>query len=148
MQVLAVVGPSDSGKTTVVARLAERLAARGPVATVKHLTHEPDIDTEGKDTARHRAGGASRTIGLTDDGSWFGTGDSRDLSAVLGSFEPTHDYALVEGFSDSALPKVVLGGRDAAAPVAVTAASADALDLDAAVAAITDPAAAYEPHEQ
>jgi len=134
MKVLAVVGPSDSGKTTVVAALAGRLAERGNVATVKHLTHEPDVDTEGKDTARHRAGGASRTVGLTDDGSWFATGERRTLDDVLASFAPDHEYAVVEGFSDSDLPKVVLGSRDAAGPVLATARDADALDINGVVA--------------
>lgn len=134
MKVLAVVGPSDSGKTTVVAALAGRLAERGDVATVKHLTHEPDVDTEGKDTARHRAGGASRTVGLTDDGSWFATGERRTLDDVLASFAPDHEYAVVEGFSDSDLPKVVLGGRDAPGPVLATARDADALDINGVVA--------------
>ncbi|WP_435095104.1 molybdopterin-guanine dinucleotide biosynthesis protein B [Halorubrum sp. N11] len=130
MKVIGVAGPSDSGKTTVVAGLATRLSDRGTVGTVKRLTHEPDIDTEGKDTARHRAGGSSRTVGLTDDGGWFGTGDGRTLEDVLDDFARECDYAVVEGFSDSRLPKVSLGDRPAAAPVVATAAGADELGLD------------------
>lgn len=138
MKVLAVVGPSDSGKTAVVAELTERLRDRGPVATVKHLTHEPDVDTEGKDTARHRAAGAAQTIGLTDEGTWFATGEDRSLDDALDHLARNYDYAIVEGFSDSVLPKVVLGDRTAASPVLATAPNADVLDVDEVVDLVTD----------
>lgn len=138
MKVLGVAGPSDSGKTTLVARLAGRLSDREAVGTVKRLTHEPDIDTEGKDTARHRTAGAARTVGLTDDGGWFGTGDGWALRDVLDGFAGECDYALVEGFSDSRLPKVSLGDRPVAAPVVATAADADGIDLDELTETVAD----------
>jgi len=146
MKVLGIAGPSDSGKTTAVAALAGRLRERGSVATVKHLTHEPDVDTEGKDTARHRAGGAAHTVGLTDEGEWFATGEGRDLVDVLAEFDREYDYAIVEGFSGSGLPKIVLGGRAAEEPVVATAPEADALDLDAVVSFLRD-APPYEPEK-
>ncbi len=136
MKVLAVVGPSDSGKTTLVTRLAERLSERGSVATVKHLTHEPDVDTEGKDTARHRAGGSVHTVGVTDEGTWFATGESRSLDEILVEFDRHYEYAIVEGFSGSDLPKVVLGGRAAAGPIVATAPAADAVDIDSVLASL------------
>lgn len=129
MKVLGVVGPSDSGKTTVVAELVTRLGDHGRVGTVKRLTHEPDIDTEGKDTARHRTAGSVRTVGLTDDGRWFGTGDGWTLGDVLDDFACKYDFAIVEGFSDSNLPKVSLGDRSPAPPVVTTATDADELDF-------------------
>ena len=128
MRVLGVAGPSDSGKTTAVAALTTQLRDRGSVATVKHLTHEPDVDTEGKDTARHRAAGAAHTVGITEDGGWFATGDDRTLDAVLNDLTPHVDYVLVEGFSGRHLPTVVLGGRETAPPVIAEAPCADALD--------------------
>jgi molybdopterin synthase catalytic subunit len=136
MKVLGVAGHSDSGKTSVVAELAGRLSDRGTVATVKHLTHEPDVDTEGKDTARHRTAGGIHTVGVTDEGSWFATGENRTLDDILDQFTVNYDYALVEGFSDRPLPKVVLSERSAADPVVATAPDADALDIDAVVEAI------------
>ncbi|MBP1923761.1 molybdopterin-guanine dinucleotide biosynthesis protein MobB [Halorubrum alkaliphilum] len=144
MKVIGVAGPSDSGKTTVVERLARRLDELGTVATVKHLTHEPDVDTEGKDTARHRASGAVHTVGVTDEGEWFATGEGRDLDDILAEFDRRYEYAVVEGFSGSGLPKVVLGGRAAEGPVVATAPEADALDLDAVVSFLRD-APPYEP---
>jgi len=143
MKVLGVAGPSDSGKTTVVAGLAARLSQCGTVGTVKRLTHEPDIDTDGKDTARHREAGSARTVGLTDGGGWFGTGNGRTLPDVLDDFAPECDYVLVEGFSGSRLPKVSLGDRSTASPVVATAADADTLDLDEVTAVVED-LASYE----
>ncbi|ELZ32883.1 bifunctional molybdopterin-guanine dinucleotide biosynthesis protein MobB/MoaE [Halorubrum tebenquichense DSM 14210] len=96
---------------------------------MKRLTHEPDIDTDGKDTARHREAGSVRTVGVTDDGDWFGTGDRWTLEDMLNDFARECDYALVEGFSESRLPKVSLGDRSAAPPVVATAADADDLAL-------------------
>jgi len=130
MQVLGIAGASDSGKTTLVERLTERCAADGRVATVKHCTHPPDVDTEGKDTARHRAAGAAETVALTDDGSWFATGQGRTLTETLDALAPDYDYAFVEGYSDSSLPKVVLGDREAADPVLARFDSGERADLD------------------
>jgi len=142
MYVLGVVGPSDSGKTTLVERLVARLTDRGRVATVKHLTHAPDIDTEGKDTARHRAAGAAATYGLTDEEGWFATGTERTLDETLADLAPAYDYAVVEGFSHAAIPQVVLGDADHAGPELAAGPDADAIDVDAAL----DELAATEPY--
>ena len=133
MQTVAIVGPSDAGKTTLVERLVERLD--GEVATVKHLDHAPDIDTDGKDTARHRAAGAHVTYGLSDEG-WFATGAERSLSTLLDDLAPDHDYALVEGFSSHGLPAVVLGGREHAGLELAAAPDVEGIDLDALRTAI------------
>ncbi|MCU4718291.1 molybdopterin synthase [Halapricum hydrolyticum] len=135
MHVLGVVGYSDTGKTTLLERLAERLAERGRVATIKHL-HEFDIDVEGKDTDRHRAAGADRTYGITDDGEWFATGSDRTLRDALEDVAPEFDYALVEGFSGAAIPQVVIGERDHAGDAIATAPEADAVDVDDVVDAL------------
>ncbi|MFB6178525.1 MAG: molybdopterin synthase [Halorientalis sp.] len=141
MKVLGVVGPSDSGKTTLVCRLTDRLTDRGRVATVKHLTHAPDIDTEGKDTARHRAAGAATTYGLTDDSGWFATGEDRTLDDTLDDLAPTYDYVIVEGCSWATIPQVVLAERDHAGPELAAAPDADAVDVDTVLDALaeTDP---------
>ncbi|MFB6143105.1 MAG: molybdopterin synthase [Halorientalis sp.] len=143
MKVLGVVGPSDAGKTTLVEALVERLTDRGRVATVKHLTHEPDVDTAGKDTARHRAAGADATYGLTEEAGWFATGDERSLDATLDDLAPDYDYAILEGFSGARVPHVVLGERDHAGEALLEASGADAVDTDA----VLDALAGTKPHE-
>lgn len=134
MHVLGVAGHSDSGKTTLVERLVERVAPSNSVATVKRCEHPPDVETEGKDTARHRAAGAEATFATTDAGEWFATGGSRTLDATLDELAPAYDYVFVEGYSEASIPKVVLGERDAADPVLHRAASADDVDVDAVLA--------------
>ncbi|EMA43853.1 molybdopterin synthase [Halococcus saccharolyticus] len=137
MKALAVVGASETGKTTLIERLVDRLDERGSVATIKHLDHAPDIDTHGKDTARHRDAGAAVTYGVDDEG-WFATGDARDLDEILDDLAPDHDYAIVEGFSGRHLPAVVLGDRDHAGRELASADDADGIDLDAVCTAIDD----------
>lgn len=137
MKAVAVVGPSDSGKTTFIERLVERLDERGTVATVKHLDHAPDIDTQGKDTARHRTAGASVTYGVSDDG-WFATGESRTLGETLDELAAEYDYAVVEGYSTLDLPTVALGGREYSGSALAAAPEAEDIDLDAVIEQIED----------
>ena len=138
MKLLGIAGPSGSGKTTLVERLLDRLTDRGRVATVKHVDHGVDIDREGKDTHRHRTAGAAETHAVTDDGAWFATGEDRTLEDVLESLAPDYDYTLVEGYSGAAIPTVALGGRDHDGETVAAAPEADAVDLDAVVAALEE----------
>lgn len=118
MRAVGVVGESDAGKTTLIERLIPVLGERGRVATVKSIHHDIEIDEEGTDTCRHRAAGAGTVVGVTpsltvtfepagkddhgDDGALL-RGILRDLEG--GGF----DYALVEGFAASPIPKLVVG---------------------------------------
>jgi len=136
MKVVAVVGPSDTGKTGLVERLVGAL--EGEVATVKHLTHPPERDGEGTDTARHRAAGAGTTYGLADGGTWFAEGEGWSLNATLETLAPDYDYAVLEGFSDATVPKLELGETESAGETLLAAPEADAVDTADAVAAIQD----------
>ena len=112
MKPVCIVGPRESGKTTLVERLTTRLSDRGRVATVKHIDCEPDIDTSGKDTHRHRSAGAGETYGIAEDGQWFATGECRSLGETLDELAIRYDYVIVEGYSNADLPTIALGGRD------------------------------------
>ncbi|MCL9812378.1 molybdopterin synthase [Natranaeroarchaeum aerophilus] len=133
MQLLGVVGPSDSGKTTLVERIVNRLSERGRVATIKRMTHAPEIDTDGKDTHRHRSAGAETTYGMTDDDGWFATGEERTLDETLAELATTHDYTVVEGYSEADLPQVVLAGREHAGTAIAEGEDADAVDVPAVI---------------
>lgn len=135
MYVLGIVGPSDSGKTRLVESLAARLAERGRVAAVKRLGESPTIDTAGTDTDRHREAGAATTYGLTG-GEWFATGVDRTLAETLDELASGHDYALVEGFADAAIPQVALGGREHRGETVATAENADGIDIGAVIEAL------------
>jgi molybdopterin-guanine dinucleotide biosynthesis protein B len=61
--IVSIVGTSGSGKTILLEKLIPELVCRGyRVATVKHSTHDFDIDQKGKDTWRHKRAGAFMTV--------------------------------------------------------------------------------------
>jgi molybdopterin synthase catalytic subunit len=142
MHVCAIAGHSDTDKTTLVERLVERLRERGPVGTVKHIDCEPDVDTEGKDTARHRAAGATRTYGI-GDGAWVATGDEHSLHEALDDLGQHCEYAVVEGFAGARLPTVVLGETEVEGDVLARYPSGEDADVDEIVAALD----ARDPYE-
>lgn len=136
MYTLAVTGPSDAGKTTAVERLVERIDA--PVATVKHLTHPPAIDTEGKDTARHRKAGAVVTYGLYEH-RWFATGAERSIEDILDTLAPKYEYAILEGFADVAVPTIVVGSEtEPAGEVLARYETGKAIDVEAVLDALAE----------
>jgi molybdopterin synthase catalytic subunit len=143
MRVLGIVGPSDSGKTALVEQLVGQLTDRGQVASVKHLTSDPMIDTDGKDTARHQKAGAAATYGISEDVGWFATGQDRTLQETLDDLAPAYEYALVEGYSQARIPTVALGGRDHAGETVATAPDVGAVDATDLVEALEN----LEPYE-
>ncbi len=60
---IAIVGKSDAGKTTLLEKLIRELKRRGyRVATIKHDAHHFEIDHPGKDSYRHFHAGADWTL--------------------------------------------------------------------------------------
>lgn len=123
MKAFCVVGPSDSGKTTLVERLVPLLDERGRVATVKSIHHDVEVDEEGKDTYRHREAGAERVVGVTPETRFefsdYGNRDDdvdklEEIRTTLDRLaDEGYDYAVVEGFAESSLPKLTVGDTDA-----------------------------------
>ncbi|MDX8414040.1 MAG: molybdopterin-guanine dinucleotide biosynthesis protein B [Mariprofundales bacterium] len=61
--VLAIVGRSNSGKTTLMEKLVQQLTHQGlRIATIKHSHHQPPMDQPGKDSWRHKKAGAVRAL--------------------------------------------------------------------------------------
>ncbi len=102
-------GPSNSGKTRLVELLLPQLRAAGlRVGTVKHASHQPKIDTPGKDSWRHGQAGASRVLLLgPDNASLFVHGtNQKELWPWLDCFAGDVDLVLVEGFQRTAMRHV------------------------------------------
>ena len=137
MRALGIVGPSHAGKTALVGRLTDRLAEDGRVGTIRHLASAPDADADDVSGLRDSAPAADTTYGLADDGAWVAAGETTSLDDALAALAPTHDYALVEGFADADLPKIVLGSREHAGRALVEAPDADAVDVEAAAEALS-----------
>lgn len=119
--ILAIVGRSKSGKTTLLEKLLRELTARGRrVGTIKHHYHgSVTVDVPGKDSWRHRQAGA-RAVALLSPETLFLVRDNADGLSVerlahLGLWGL--DLVLTEGFKASAMPKIEVNRRAQDAPL-------------------------------
>lgn len=108
MKVISVVGYKKSGKTALVSALVRQLSEFGTVGTVKHMG-EQRLNPGETDTGRHFDAGADTVIGITGTELVSFSRDP-DLEAALDMLcDRGLDFAVVEGFKESKLPKIVLG---------------------------------------
>jgi molybdopterin-guanine dinucleotide biosynthesis protein B len=110
--ILCIVGRSNSGKTTLIERVIPELVRAGyRVATVKHAGHGFDLDTEGKDSWRHKRAGASAVIVLSK-GSLAMFADVSDQIKVEEIRDRFLDHAIdliiAEGWKSEGYPKIVV----------------------------------------
>jgi molybdopterin-guanine dinucleotide biosynthesis protein MobB len=106
MKVISVVGTKKTGKTALVAALVASLAKHGKVGTIKNMAGH---DVDRGDTKRHFDAGADEVIGL-GEARLKVTRERGDLDSALAELERDGvDYAVVEGFKHSNLPKIVMG---------------------------------------
>ncbi len=116
MKIVSVVGPKKSGKTTLVEELVRSLKRHGRVGTIKNMPHHP-VEDRG-DTKRHFEAGADVVVGVGQEGVFFKVARSGGLEEALEELRREGvDYAIVEGFKRSDLPKIVLGGIDVPNPI-------------------------------
>jgi molybdopterin-guanine dinucleotide biosynthesis protein B len=105
MKRVHIIGRKNSGKTTLITELVERLSSMHyRVGTVKHTHHHHELDTPGKDSYRHRRAGAT-AVGILSPGmiAAFLPTDVNDAKtgrydALLSMFSDC-DLVLVEGDS-------------------------------------------------
>jgi molybdopterin-guanine dinucleotide biosynthesis protein len=113
---VAVVGKSDSGKTTLVERLLPELLRLGlRVATVKHDAHSFDIDHPGKDSYRHGAAGATAYVVSSPEKVAYVGRVEKELSLVeiVQRFFADMELVLVEGYKRSAPHRIEIFRRGA-----------------------------------
>lgn len=111
---VAIVGPSNSGKTELICRLVGWFQAQGlEVAVLKH-SHKLDLGDQGKDTGRYRRAGA-RNVALAAPGLLQITHylpEDPPVEQVLSAWAPDADVILVEGYKSASLPKISLVGAE------------------------------------
>ncbi len=108
MKVISVVGYKKSGKTALVSALVSQLSGFGTVGTVKHMG-EQRLNPAETDTGRHFDAGADMVIGITGTELVSFARDS-DLEDALDMLcDRGLDFAVVEGFKGSNLPKIAIG---------------------------------------
>ncbi len=110
--VVAVVGFSKGGKTTVAASLVAALAGQGyRVAAVKHCPHGHEFDRPSSDTDRLYGAGAV-AVAASSPGALTTRrrvcGDLK-LETVVSTVGAGADIVVAEGFKSSTAPKIVVG---------------------------------------
>lgn len=120
--IVAVVGSSNSGKTTAVEALIKGLSKRGyTIASAKHIPDpEFTIDTEGKDTWRYAKAGASSVLSVAPKEltviKKVDTTES-SLEQIVAETPDEVDIVILEGFKglveqDTTIPKIVATKTD------------------------------------
>lgn len=109
MRVISVVGYSGSGKTTFIRTLIPHLTRFGPVGTLKHTGHHCMELPKGKDTTVMFEAGAQSVTGI-DSGKLLVTLRSTSVTEALDLLSARGtSVAVIEGFKESRLPKIVIG---------------------------------------
>ena len=110
--ILSFVGRSNSGKTTLIERVIPELVRNGyKVATVKHAGHGFDLDTEGKDSWRHKLAGASAVIVMSKSSlaMFADVSDDMKVEEVRDRYlDSTYDLIIAEGWRGEDYPKIVV----------------------------------------
>lgn len=109
MKRIHIVGRKNHGKTTLTVELVEALCQRGlKVGTLKHSSHQHELDTPGKDSHRHReAGGDPATIVTPQTtGVYFKTPPPPEVYDIIAPLYAHCDILLVEGNIDAEGPKI------------------------------------------
>ncbi|QZY90328.1 molybdopterin-guanine dinucleotide biosynthesis protein B [Pantoea dispersa] len=113
---LAVVGWSGTGKTTLLQQVIPLLRAQGiRPGLIKHTHHQMDIDTPGKDSYLLRKAGADQVI-VASEQRWALMCETPQQPLSLAQLASRMDAAsldlvLVEGFKQEPVPRMVLWRR-------------------------------------
>ncbi len=111
--VLQIVGYQNSGKTTLVSKLVQKLSSDGiSVGTIKHHGHGgvPKVGDSGKDTDSHRLAGAA-VVSVEGSGSLQLSADvvAWDVERTISLYKNFNlDMIIIEGYKMEKYPKVVL----------------------------------------
>ena len=107
LQVICVVGRSQSGKTTLIEKLIPILKNKGyRIGTIKHSHHVFDFDKSGKDSWRHKDAGAETVI-IASPGKIAMVKNDHDgtLEGLINYFDDL-DLLITEGYKGVQRPKI------------------------------------------
>jgi len=139
-RIVSIIGRQNAGKTTLLVALAAELRRRKfRVMTIKHATHQMQLDVEGKDTWRHFQEGHAERVLLEAPGErvlFERTAGTGEPVALAERYLSGADIVLCEGFTAAPLPKIEVSRRVAGPPL-WKAESAGARDW---IAMVTDDA--------
>ena len=113
--VLAMIGKSDSGKTTLILKLLPELKRRGEkVAVAKHCPCGFDLDIEGKDSWKFTKAGGEGIFLSSGDGEAVlrSRGSSYGIKEKLQNYFSDFDIVLMEGYNnESDIKKIQISIR-------------------------------------
>ncbi len=104
---IAFTGPSNSGKTTLITKIAEILIKEYQVAIIKNDPKDKaKFDTEGKDSYKFSQTGAETVVVSPTRTTYFSkkSRSLEELIMMLGDFE----ILLVEGLKTLPLPRIAI----------------------------------------
>ena len=110
--ILCFAGRSNSGKTTLIERVIPALTRAGyRVATVKHAGHGFELDTEGKDSWRHKQAGESAVVVLSKGSMamFADVSEEMNVEEVRDQFLDSQiDLIIAEGWKSEGYPKIAV----------------------------------------
>ncbi len=107
--IVAIVGNSGAGKTTLVERVVATLSLQGhKVGTIKHSCHPHPMDMPGKDSWRHKRAGARKSVfaGPASMQLVMDTPAECEPEDIAASYMQDMDIVIVEGFKQARLDKI------------------------------------------
>jgi len=105
---VAFTGPSNSGKTTLIVKIAEKLIATGKeIAIIKHDPKDKArFDVEGKDSYKFSQTGAEVVVTSPNKTTYFSK-RQKELDEIIKLFGE-FDILLVEGLKTLPLPRIAI----------------------------------------
>lgn len=139
---IAIVGISNSGKTTLVEKLVSKFKGLGlRVGTIKHSRHQHQIDVPGKDSWRHKNSGAERTLFIGPQTMQLVADmtDAPSPDSLAERYLGDLDIILMEGFMSSRIEKIeVVRSERSRRPITARADGLLALATDIESPELTD----------
>ena len=109
MRIIHIVGRQNNGKTTLIVELLAELKKRGlRVGTIKHSSHEHELDVPGKDSFLHRTAGGAPSAVVTQNmmAVYFSRAVSENPLERLKPVFANVDLVLIEGYIDGPGKKI------------------------------------------
>lgn len=104
-----IIGQPGSGKTTLVAALVRHLTNRGfSVGTLKHSSHDHELDKPGKDSHVHRTSGANPAAMVTSRMAaiYLPASAAANPGRLIHTYYRDTDIVLIEGWISGPYPKI------------------------------------------
>lgn len=108
MRIVSIVGPKNSGKTSLTSKVIEELITRGfKVASIKHSHHEMEMDHVGTDTWRQKESGSDLVVGIGSR-TFFNVNQTIPLERLLFMIKSLDepDFVVIEGFKSYRYAKI------------------------------------------